>query len=443
MFGLGITQYIPYITYYAYIVIVFVALLYKPEYGFYLTVLLIPLQDVTDKLVNFPFGKDIFDVLIISTLLGYYIHRKQNEAAVRDRSLNTTILLLVLTSYSAIWVGCFKLGLPYPITFDNSQLVEWKNFAMMPLLYFLTLYTIKDRKQLIIVFGLILVTITLMDIYFYNTARWYSFDHYDQDYRSKLGSTYTYLGPNELASFYVNSAMLIVGALIMDKSLIRRGIYFVIVAFNFYCILFLFSRGGYAAAMAGIIFYGIAKKRVLILLLIVLLIGWKVILPGAVVERIEMTKTEEGVDHSVLARFELWSEALEVIASNPISGIGFGGTKYLGFKKSERKANRKDVHNGYLEVLMEQGFLGLFLILNLFIIGIKRGWALHRKTDDYFMSGIGIGFVGMTIASLAANFFGDKWSYFSLMGYNWIVLGMVIRAMDITRREKESLPATS
>jgi O-antigen ligase len=282
-----------------------------------------------------------------------------------------------------------------------------------------------------------------MDIYFYNTARWYSFDHYDQDYRSKLGSTYTYLGPNELASFYVNSAMLIVGALIMDKSLIRRGIYFVIVAFNFYCILFLFSRGGYAAAMAGIIFYGIAKKRVLILLLIVLLIGWKVILPGAVVERIEMTKTEEGVDHSVLARFELWSEALEVIASNPISGIGFGGTKYLGFKKSERKANRKDVHNGYLEVLMEQGFLGLFLILNLFIIGIKRGWALHRKTDDYFMSGIGIGFVGMTIASLAANFFGDKWSYFSLMGYNWIVLGMVIRAMDITRREKESLTATS
>ncbi len=436
MLGLGLTHYIPLAAYLTCISVIVLSLFYRARLGIYLIVLLIPLQSLMDKLIRFPFGKDLMDLLFLSVLLNTYFSKKRSVWNTSDEKLNRLILWIFPFTYSALWIGSFKLGLSYPITFNNPQLELWKNFVMMPLLYFMVLATIDNKKQITITVLIILFTIFLMDLNFYQNQRWVSHESFFESKRT-AGSTFSYLGPNEFAAFYAQMTMFMIGLLLTTGEKLKRNLLFALVLFNFYCILFLYSRGAYAASLAGLAFFGLTKKRVILVALLLLFIGWHTVLPKGVIERIEMTKTEEGVDPSVLARFQLWGEAVQEIKMNPFTGVGFGSTQYLGFKTSvgEGYKSRRSLHNGYIEMLVEQGFLGLWLFLYIFWLSLKKGWSLYKSSGDDFLQGLGLGFVGLIIASLVANMFGDRWSYFNLMGYFWVLLGLVVKAEQLVKEE--------
>ncbi len=436
MFGLGLTHYIPLAAYITCIAVIVLSLIYKTRLGIYLIVMLIPLQSLMDKLIRFPFGKDLMDLLFLSVLLKMLLTKRRSIPASSDEKLNRLVLWIFPFTYSALWIGSFKLGLSYPVSLDNPQLELWKNFIMMPLLYFMVLATVDDKKQIVLIVWIMIVTIFLMDVNFYQNQRWISHDTFSEGKRT-AGSTFSYLGPNEFAAFYAQMTMFIIGLLLMIREKLKKRVLFLLVLFNLYCILFLYSRGAYAATLAGLAFFGFTKKRSIILILILLFIGWNTVLPRGVIERIEMTKTEEGVDPSVLARLQLWGEAIQEIKTNPLTGVGFGSTQYLGFKTTVggTSKSRRSLHNGYIETLVEQGFLGLGLFLYIFCQSLKKGWRLYQHSNDDFVRGLGFGFVGLVIASLVANMFGDRWSYFNLMGYFWVLLGLIVKAEQLTLSE--------
>lgn len=437
MFGLGLTQYIPLAVYITCLIVIVLALFYKARIGIYLVTLLIPLQSLMDKLIIFPSGKDIMDILFLAILISIFFHKKKEENVLPEERLNKFILLMFPFTYSALWIGSFKLGLSYPVNFNNPQLELWKNFIMMPLLYFMILATIDNKRQIVFLVWIMLVTIFLMDVNFYQSQRWISHETFLKTKRT-AGSTFSYLGPNEFAAFYAMMTMFLIGLLLTTKEKLKRGAIFCLVVFNSYCILFLYSRGAYVASLVGLVFFGLTKKRSILLILLLLFIGWHTVLPKGVVERIQMTKTEEGVDPSVLARFQLWGEAIQEIKINPFTGVGFGSTQYLGFKTSEGSGykSRRSLHNGYIEMIVEQGFLGLGLFLYIFCLSMKKGWSLYQQSGDNFMKGLGLGFVGLIIASLVANMFGNRWSYFNLMGYFWVLLGLVVKAEQLSVSEE-------
>ncbi len=342
-------------------------------------------------------------------------------------------------TYSALWIGSVKLGLSFPVTFDNPQVVQWKNFIVMPMLYFMTLYSIKDRKEIMLIVFIIVFTVFLMDGNYYQNTRWQSHETFSYDKRT-LGTSFVYLGPNEIASFFAQSTLFILGLFLCERFSLRKVFYGIVACFTLYPILFLYSRGAYIAMVAGLLFYGIVKSRMILVALLIVAFSWTVILPNAVIERIQMTTTEDGMDSSAASRFVLWGDALSNIISNPITGLGFGSTGMLGFKTGAGH-QRKDIHNGYIEILLEQGFLGLFLFLNIFYLGIKKGWVLFRRSNDNFFSALGLGFVGMILASLISNMFGDRWSYLNVMGHFWILLALVVKASGIVENKKEIVAA--
>jgi hypothetical protein len=47
------------------------------------------------------------------------------------------------------------------------------------------------------------------------------------------------------------------------------------------------------------------------------------------------------------------------------------------------------------------------------------------------LKGIGLGFFGMMVCALVANFFGDRWTYMQVDGFIWVVLGCVIRGSEL------------
>jgi len=130
-----------------------------------------------------------------------------------------------------------------------------------------------------------------------------------------------------------------------------------------------------------------------------------------------------GPESSVAVRLDLWNHAVRLFERNPIFGTGFGGFE-LSLPKN---AEFKDTHNLYLKILSEQGVIGLSLLLLVFFMALRSGQKLYRKAQTPFQKGLGFGFLGCTVAFIVTNMFGDRWSYFVLGDYFWIVWGLVDR----------------
>lgn len=76
----------------------------------------------------------------------------------------------------------------------------------------------------------------------------------------------------------------------------------------------------------------------------------------------------------------IWNYALEKLANNPIKGNGFNSTEYLLKGKVipiyERVASH--THNGFLELFLQTGFIGLFLLISIIITTYKYTFKLNK-----------------------------------------------------------------
>src|SRR5581483_11276178 len=111
--------------------------------------------------------------------------------------------------------------------------------------------------------------------------------------------------------------------------------------FSAYCLLFSFSRGGYAAIVVAAIFVGIVKRPMLLVGLVGLGIAWQTLLPESVQQRITMTYDQsDGLEHSSATRLTLWEQALGAFQGNPVIGTGIFTYRYYGGVE-----NLTDTHN--------------------------------------------------------------------------------------------------
>jgi O-antigen ligase len=195
-------------------------------------------------------------------------------------------------------------------------------------------------------------------------------------------------------------------------------------------LFFSYSRGAYVAALAVLVYFGLAKKRSLLILAVVLVIAWQTILPSSVVERITMTKTEEGqIERSAAIRLDLWDHAVTLFEKKPVFGIGFGGYEFT----MPEGVFWTDTHNYYLKMLSEQGIIGLGLLLTALFLAFRSGWKLVKVGRNGFERGLGFGFAGCVIACACTNFFGDRWSYYEIGSYFWVLWGLVDRYIIVSR----------
>jgi len=130
-----------------------------------------------------------------------------------------------------------------------------------------------------------------------------------------------------------------------------------------------------------------------------------------------------GLESSAAVRLDLWNHAMKLFQSHPIFGVGFGGFEFT----VPEKIQFKDTHNLYLKTLSEQGIIGFSLLLVIFFMALKSGQRLFKIAQTPFQKGLGFGFLGCIVAFIITNMFGDRWSYFVLGDYFWIVWGLVDR----------------
>ncbi|MGH7494852.1 MAG: O-antigen ligase family protein [bacterium] len=432
--GLGLTKIIPFLLYLIMILVAVLTLIYRVEIGIYFLVPLIPQQSTLEGIARYPLGKDIVDVILLSLLLRWWVDSSRKPGGMFAKTpINTPVFWLALWTFFELWLGSFNLNLPLPISISDARFVTWKNFMILPLLYFVVVNNVEDKKQIKIILGLMALSMLFMDRHFYNNFRGRSVEGYSHDLRSS--GTFSYLGPNELAAFYAQYTLPILCVMLLDRQILVRVFAGVVMSFNYYCMVYLFSRGGYLATLVGWSFLGLVRDRRVLVVLALLLIFWRFLLPNAVVERIEMTQTEAGTDTSVQERVQMWDMAIDVIESNPLLGIGYNTTPYFGFTESITGQHRNNLHNGYIEVLTELGAIGLLIYLIIFLKGMAAGWRLYKIAPEPFFKALGLGFVAGILASLAANITGNNWHYFNVAGFFWVTFALVVRCLKIIDSE--------
>jgi len=270
--GLGLAKYIPLISYCLFWIVLFLTLFYKAEIGLFYLIPTFPLCNLWYKFHAFPLGKDFNDILLIAIILNQIFKKKKFE-----KTPNTLpIIIFIVITYFALWKGCFYLGFPPPISFRDPRFVFWKNYMIMPLVFFLVSNNIKKLKQFKILTILIAFIMILISWKVFQDFRWRSHNIFREDIRPAGPFEACGLCPNHLGAFFAEYSILYLGLFFFDRSLKRRLLFLGVFLASLYPLLFSYSRGAYLAIFVALFYIGILKKRKILLLLIGILICWHV-----------------------------------------------------------------------------------------------------------------------------------------------------------------------
>jgi len=428
-FNTGIGHLIPMMLYAGILVASLLAMVWRPILGLYVLTLLIPLQTTREKLQQFPAGDHVIYILILSIIIGGLLGR---GSTVPRSPLNGIIIALFLVTYISLWHGSFYLNFPMPLHMDY-RMTLWANLAFMPVLYFASLYAIKDEKQMKYLLIIMSIAAFLVGFTFFRTNYGRDFSHFSWGRRD--AGTIGYAGVNGLGAYAAGALAFIIAYMSCENSKLRKLGLLGLTVVLMYSLLYSYSRGAYMGLLAALVVQGFLKNRKLLIIVFVLLCTWRLVLPESVLERITMTYGDDGkLESSSADRVLIWEDAEKLVMENPLFGTGFATYAFM-----HRVKHYEDTHNYYMKMIVENGSIGLFLLLAAILTAAKQGYMLFREAaDNPFFRGVGMGLLGLLTSVLIVNIFGDRFSYLQVNGCTWVLMACVVRARVMLREAAEA-----
>lgn len=434
--GIGLTKIIPPVVYTISILVVLATLFYKIEIGIFFLVPLLPQQSLLERLLVYPMGKDFVDILVLAILIRWFFNRnRDDEGGFVKTKFNLPIFLIILWTYFGLWRGSFYLGTGPPISLRDPRFVIWKNFMIMPILYLAVLNNIKNETHIRILVLLMTLSIFAMGGHFRNSFRHMDTSHYRHDMR--MEGTFTYLSPNAIGVFFAQYSMVILSLFLSEKKKYMKLLYGSTVGLCLYSVMFSFSRGGYLATLLGLIYTGLFRDKRILVILVFFLLTWKVFVPTAVIERIEMS---EG-DRSIEERLDLWETGKQIITNNPLIGVGFATFSVKRIEEEVSGQSRESFHNGFIQVSAEMGVIGLFVFVYIYVLGLKAGMKLYRMAEDPFTKAMGFALAACVVSALAGNLGGSYWHFMNVSGFYWVLQALVVRSVLNLEKQSKVDPA--
>jgi len=400
------------------------SLVWKPQLGIYVLAFMLPLQTVRYRLHGMFLGAQFVDLLLLGVVLGLAI---RNQEVLPRTPLTKFFLLMIVFYYFSLWEGSFFIDVPLPLWISDPRFSDWKNYVEMFSLALVVTSTLRDEKQVRTLLLIMALSVLVLNRNYISILSNLDLSHFS--YESREEGLLGYAGVNGLGAFEAMIFSALVAAYVYARRFWLKIAVGILAATSVYCLLYSFSRGAYVAALVGLITVGLLKSRKLLVVAVVVFLAWQTLLPEAVQERIEMTTNGTGqiTDHSAEERLVLWEDAFNLFERNPVTGTGFETYQYM-----YRVQRFRDTHNYFVKVLAETGVVGLSLFLILLWKMFRNGLNLFRKAQDPFWSGAGLAFVALLLSSMAANCFGDRWTYQQVDGYLWILFGCVLTGIRIT-----------
>lgn len=184
---------------------------------------------------------------------------------------------------------------------------------------------------------------------------------------------------------------------------------------------------GIAYLVATLLFYGVYTVKTLPG-------GWEAVMPADLTAQL---KTVNGSDHSFAIRFAFYKDALEIAKDYPLLGTGAGGWKALYTQYRTLPYTTSEVHNAYLQTLVETGLLGFLVYLALWGTGIYSAFRLfkHFRKDARWplVWSVILAFVAMGMHS----FLDFDLSLPTLSIITWIMFALIRNARQLAKKQPE------
>ncbi len=411
------------------IFISFYSLFKDAWWGFVLFISLIPQPNIWYKFHKLPFGKDYMDILFLCIFLGILIQRRK----IPYTSNTLIILLFLMWTYCSLWVSSFNFDLALPLSTSSEQLMDWKNFAQMITIYFLALSLVQtenQQKKLFMIMSMVLFFIALRNFRNFSGGSTFSYDN-------RVGGPFEFvgLGATHYGAFIAHFQVAFLGMSFFEKEAQKKFFYLATFFICLHPLFFSYSRGAYVAVFLVTLIFCLLKKPSLLFGLILIVFAWQIILPASVVDRIAGSTTSSGqLESSANTRLLLWSQAGKIISNNPIIGVGWEGFGLTVSRLDNEIHGLTDTHNYYFKTLCDRGAIGLLLLLAIFIKALMSSIRLYRSGKSQFQKGLGFCFMGTVVACIVTNIFGDRFTYFVLGSYFWLLWGLVDRGILLTQQ---------
>lgn len=217
--------------------------------------------------------------------------------------------------------------------------------------------------------------------------------------------------------------------------------------------LFAYSRSAYLALGAIVMIYLVYGGRRGVLLLIPIILVVAILLPQSVTERMEFGFTRDTKGHLEMTdvtagRASMTSAVIDKLSEdNLLLLIGDGRFTFVPLLYKKFGVNHP--HNGYLEIVLDTGLIGLAVVLALFakfLMLFRRGWkyGLRQNRNLYFAGMICVASF-MVLAASGRTFYpsASNVSFWLIAG---IVLGTYQRERALKRvghAKKASEPVSS
>jgi O-antigen ligase len=398
----------------------------------YLFLFLLPLQNLqTGYMPNLGGGFNFLNIGFGLALLGAW---RCGGSVARWSSVQTWVFAYVAYSFASLAVGYTNV---HSDTEDHFGLLKDSVLAIM--LMFLAQMSASDWRTMRRI-----ILVTLLPLPYILRVTWnqhasVSSWHYSDSLR--ISGTFSLLGANEMAAFCVTMAVLMFALLLAAR---LSTAWRVTLALGIACVtigvMWSYSRTAYIALLLGavsVVLLWRGRWKMVLPLFAAALIA-PTFIPASVIERFDSTTIEEGKrDESTQMRFEFWQIAWDNFTRHPFVGSG-----YHTFHHDEINPHKMDTHNFFMRELTEKGLIGIFITIAMLLSIVKACWRTMTAAPAGSLAyALGLGMVGAWLALMLGNCFGDRFTYYPVIGYFWVYLGLTLKARQIIDDERNAIVA--
>jgi len=423
--------------------------IFYPQAGLYAIITLTFIFERFFTLVPIVLGRSEYklypiDVLLVAVIIGTLIQILSGKLKFKLRKIDLFLIIFIILSVVYFVVSVFALGANGALAFSSA-----KNYAFYSLFYFVTYLLINNKRRIRELLSVIFTSgIGILWFVFYGIA-----------VRHGLWSDYTPLSTDGIRTlafthgYYLCMALIAALVYIAYRSdLVSKWLIFLTPFWVIGIVGSMMRHLWVSIFLAGIflifVFAKTARMRlrnhaknytIIAIMIITVIIYGATLFPrsemydslgksfGMIGNRITSIANTSG-DESIVWRSAVWQQSAKLFSHSPIFGIGVGRIVSVEIGSYRDFVEVRNIHNSFLVVLVQMGFVGLGLLLAL-VVGL--GWKVFRNkfNDETIQMGAHIT-LGILIFHLTAFMF-QPYLEANLLGiFFWINLGMLRKIYD-------------